>query len=110
MKIVINNCYGGFSLSQVAVEKLAELGNEKAIETMNLYKLGKISQREICYRLNDIKRYDKNLLKVVEDLGEKANGYSSNLTIVDINVGYNITECDGKEFVEEKYFDYLIEE
>jgi hypothetical protein len=43
-------------------------------------------------------------------LGEKANGHSSNLTIVDINVGYNITEYDGKEFVEEKYFDYLIEE
>jgi hypothetical protein len=110
MKIVINNRYGGFGLSQTAVEKLAELGNEKAIETMNLYKLGKISQEEICYRLNSIKRHDKNLIKVIKDLGEKANGYCSNLEIVDINVGYNISEYGGKEFVEEKYFDYLIEE
>ena len=58
MKVVYNDCYGGFSLSKEAIDWYKELTG----------KLG-----EIC--AYDISRHDPALIKVVETLGIKANGY-----------------------------------
>ena len=74
MKLVINKCYGGFSLSPVAVKKLAELeGKEHAI-----------SNREY-------ERHDPTLVQVVEELeagaGMGASGSFAQLEIVEIPDG-----------------------
>jgi hypothetical protein len=87
MKIVINNCYGGFGLSEEALNKYEELTGKTKVYDFN------------------IDRSDKVLLKVVEELGENANGYCAELKIVDIPEGtdWTIEEYDGNEWVAESH-------
>ena len=85
MKIVINRCHGGFSLSDKALVLYYKLsGNE-----------GMYSR--------DIPRDDLHLVKVVETLAKEANGRYAALTIVDIpdDVEWQIEEYDGMEWVAE---------
>jgi hypothetical protein len=85
--IVINRCYGGFSLSQAAKELLAQRKNI-SMEKFNIF---------------DIKRYDKDLVAVVRELGAEANSEHSDLKIVEIpeDVKWYIDEYDGIEVVHE---------
>lgn len=152
MKIVINKCYGGFSLSMEGVEMLAKLqGREcyffemkgsKSIYKPSVYKpiektkntlfftafdipnpnklfsnknFHKMSKEEgEAYNLIFSKHYincrpkdrtDKNLIKVVESLKEKANGSCAQLEIIDIpdGVEWEIQDYDGIERVVEKH-------
>lgn len=85
MKVVCNECYGGFSLSKEAIDLYKELTG----------KLG-----EICD--SDISRHDPALVKVVETLGTKANGYVADLRVKEIEGNkYRIEEYDGMESVVE---------
>jgi len=58
---------------------------------------------EIAISVGDIPRSDPDLVKVVEELGEEANGMCSKLKIVEIpdNVNYEIDEYDGMESIHE---------
>lgn len=100
MKIVLNKCYGGFSLSEKAVLRLVELGNKVALagfEKQNEYiENGKLSLISDCCR--EIYRHDPDLIKVVEELGDEANGPCAKLQIEDIP-GYEIHEYDGFESI-----------
>lgn len=93
-KIVINRCYGGFSLSKEAVLLAQSYADEKSL------------WHEIDPAhgsLYDIPRHDPILVCVVEELGEeKASGIYANLKIVDIGdtKEYSIHEYDGKESLE----------
>lgn len=89
MKIVINRAFGGFGLSELGRQKLAEL---KGIP--NEYGPH-----------DDFKRTDADLITVVRVLGDKANGDYAKLRIVDIpdDVEWIISEHDGQETVEEKH-------
>ena len=80
-KIVINRCYGGFSLSYDALQALG-------IESEY-----------------DIERDDPKLVAVVESMGDKATGRDSNLKIVEIpdDVQYFIDEYDGIECIRENH-------
>lgn len=81
MKVVINSCYGGFSLSSQAYTLLKEVkGNPEKVE---------------------YSRHDNDLVKIIETLGEKANGSCAALQIVEIedDVAYEIREYDGYEGV-----------
>ena len=80
MKVVINTCYGGFNLS------------DKAMDILRVYPW-------------DIERTDPNLIKVVENLGEEANGPSSRLKVVEIpdDVDWYIEDYDGVETIHEKH-------
>ena len=53
----------------------------------------------------DIPRDDPNLIKVIEEMGEKANGSRAKLTIVEIpdDVDWKIEEYGGNEWVSEKH-------
>lgn len=84
-KIVYNNCYGGFSLSD---------------EGIALYKTIKGSVPNNFYD-RDIDRADPALVEVVETLGEKADGGFASLKIREIPKGtkYRIDEYDGSESV-----------
>lgn len=88
MKIVINACYGGFSVSHAAME---HMGKEP---DPGLF-------RDSCGR--DIPRDDPLLIAAVEALGSAANGACAELKIVEIpdGVEWCIEEYDGIEWVAE---------
>ena len=133
MELVINRCYGGFGLSQLAVrEYLKRKGkecfayNDENIGSGKLYRQTKIENANIfsIYTTKDfgetttweeiqeyyfyprnIDRTDLDLIDVVKKLGNKANGRYSELKIVEIPDGieWEISEYDGLETVEEKH-------
>jgi hypothetical protein len=81
-KIVYNACFGGFGLSDKAVERYREL-------------TGQVADRW------NINRADPALAQVVEELGDEANTRFSDLQIADVPAGtkYRIDEYDGNESV-----------
>lgn len=86
MKIVINNCYGGFGLSDEACKELG-ISNEYSY-------------------VDEIKRNDKKLVAVVERLGsDRASGNGSELKVVNIpnGVEWEIIDYDGIETIHEKH-------
>ena len=89
MKYVINVDYGGFSISEAAAKRYAEL---KGIEFVPVeYGHGR-----------RIERYDPVLVQVVEELGPTADGAHATLRIIDIPSGaqYRLQEYDGAEHIE----------
>lgn len=83
MKIVINEFYGGFFLSEKSVELLKKLKNTSELD---------------FYTLD---RHDPHLVQVVEEMGKESWGEYSELAIVEIPDGlsYTIHEYDGMETV-----------
>lgn len=88
-RIVINNCYGGFGLSDQAMIEYKELAG---ISEPDFYE-------------SNISRDDPYLIKVVRDLGMAANGPHANLKIVEVpaDVPWHIGEYDGTEWVAEDH-------
>ena len=78
MKLVINKCYGGFGLSDWAMEQLG----------INVY--------------YDIDRTDSRLVELVENFPKKVDNFYSNLIVVsipDTSTDWEIDEYDGLETV-----------
>lgn len=86
-KVVINTCYGGFSLSELACEMYARDRG--------------ILRRD--FSMYELERDDPFLVAVVEQLGNKANASYSVLKVVEIpaDVKYTIEEYDGVEHIAE---------
>ena len=93
MKIVINRCHGGFGLS------------EKAQKLFCQYSMIEWNDWQEDWSYYDIERNDQYLVRVVEELGDVANGRFSELKIVEIpdEVEWQIDEYDGLEWVAEKH-------
>ena len=85
MKVVINSCYGGFGLSDKALDMYKQLSNKYDIYDFEL------------------DRTDPVLVQIVETLGKEADGRFAKLRIVEVPdyVSWEITEYDGIESVEE---------
>ena len=126
MKIILNKCFGGFSLSKKAYELYANKIGKKVYAYVNedfrdnIYKkvngdslfvtyftkdfgdIAEISDDDYekynLYLRNEY-RLDKTLIEVVEELGKKASGMCGNLEVVEIpdNSFYEIDEYDGLE-------------
>ena len=133
MELVINRCYGGFGLSQLAVsEYLKRKGKECFIYSYENIGIGKLYRKTQIENANifstyttkdfgetttweeiqehyfyprNIDRTDLDLIEVVKKLGNKANGTCSELKIVEIPDGieFELSEYDGLETVEEKH-------
>jgi len=88
-RIVINDCYGGFGLSDKAMEKYKSMAG---------------IDDDLFYHY-DIERDDPYLIKIVREMGAAANGDFSNLKIVEVpaDVDWIIQEYDGIEWVAEKH-------
>ena len=106
IKIAINTCFGGFGLSDKAIERYAELKEislvkEKGSHIFNSY----YKQAGEIFSSSEIPRDDPLLLQVIKELGEEANGSFADLSIVEIPNGVNweIAEYDGTEHVAEKH-------
>jgi hypothetical protein len=113
MKVVINRCYGGFGLSDQAVVRYAELKginlvmeeyDGHAVSGSTFYVDG-IKDDEHYFSYYDLSndRTDPCLVQVVEELGDTANGFASDLQIVVIpdDVEFTVEEYDGMEWVAE---------
>lgn len=113
MKLVINACYGGFSLSRDAFLKLREMGNKWALSEPDYgekWSDGSVNTRSAMDRergffLRDMPRDDLQLVAIVEQMGEAANGACARLRIVEIpdDVAWEIDDYDGSESVHEKH-------
>ncbi len=86
---MINDCYGGFGLSDRAI--------------LEYTKLAGITDPSFCD--HEIPRDDPYLVQIVRELGMAANGRHSNLKIVEIpgDVEWLVQEYDGAEWVAEKH-------
>lgn len=109
-KVVFNNCYGGFSISLKAVEWLEANCKDNELHDFikSLRLAGKeytFSSKDECLRYDvsgwfEGKRHHKDLVAVVEALGDDANGPCAALGICRINgCQYRIDEYDGAEEV-----------
>lgn len=129
MKIAINRCYGGFQLSDRAIEMLMKRkglechkyrydgsvdGYKKVISddtegfldysTVDLGEFIKeIPSDNYWYYGTVIERNDKDLIAVIEELGDEANGRCGKIRIVEIpdDISWEIHDYDGMESVEE---------
>ncbi len=121
MKIVINRCYGGISLSEAGTRAYwARKGREVYLETSRGFPeyfdvatpqvdpLGKgdyawYSQHNLY--AGAIPRNDSDLVSIVEELGAKASGEHADLEAVEIpdNIDWEISEDAGGEHVTEKH-------
>ena len=132
MKVVVNKCYGGFGLSDKAVEMIM---NRKGlgcfrydwdVKNYRFVKLQSVQDAYMVYYLtkdmgeefhqkdfpNDynwyggnIERTDIDLIEVVGELGEEANGRFAKLVVVEIpdDINWYIDEHDGWEIVREEH-------
>ena len=93
MKIVINACHGGFSLSEEAQKLFCQ------------YSMIEWKDWQEDWSYYDIERNNQYLVRVVEELGDGVNGRFSELKVVDIpdEVGWQLDEYDGAEWIAEKH-------
>ena len=115
MKVVINTCFGGFSLSEEAVEMLflkKGIQYEKRDSGLSLvgaeyYQVGHLGDNDYYLSTYDLhrNRVDLDLVAVVELLGKKADSWSSELKVVEVpdDVKWHINEYDGLEHVAENH-------
>ena len=81
-KVVINSCYGGYRLSEEAIQWLKNKYGDGVMDDI-------------------LERHDPRLVDCVETLGKKANGEFSRLAVVEIDSNqYRIDEYDGRESIE----------
>ena len=108
-KVVYNNDFGGYALSDKAINWLSEHGSDrtkkfiakKRIEANNrtINDSTKIFYVMDAVR-NFLERHDPDLVAVVEALGKEVNDTFSSLAIEEIEVDmYSIDEYDGKETI-----------
>ena len=92
MKVVVNRCWGGFSLSQEACEALG-------------LEWDGYGYSHRYFDVNDKDRTDPKLVEVVEKLGDRANGSCAELRVIEIpdGIDWYIDNYDGMETVREKH-------
>lgn len=134
MKILINRQFGGFGVSREVLLKLIKMKSKfvkkettkkyfgkdevKDLKKFEPYKEGYLQQEFIddwlvkgkfVFYIDDERsnefRTDKVVIKIVKELGKKANGMCAALEIVEIpdNIEFEIEEYDGLEHIAEKH-------
>jgi len=114
MKVAINTCHGGFSLSDTAFERLLglkgiEFDKKSGEYYSHYYRQGQLDCNDGYLSHYDfygpVHRADPDLIRVIEEMGEDAWGWAAELKIVEIpdDVEWCIEEYDGCEWVAEKH-------
>ncbi len=99
-KIVYNSCFGGFSLSDKAIQRYADIKGIRLFQKKNDWGDYDFYDAQGEFYYPEYVRHDPVLVRVVEELGEEANGSCAELKIyqTDSNA-YYIEEYDGVETV-----------
>lgn len=128
MKVVINICYGGFGLSEKALDLyVAKKGLKMYKHKSGFYTTIPVEDYEViaakenedwdkpgfkghesnkyCWGERKIKRNDQTLVEVVEELGPEANSKYAELAVIEIpdDVDFVIERYDGSEWIAEKH-------
>lgn len=134
MRVVINSTFGGFGLSHKAIMRYAELKGIKLYPFHNDITKKVYGDRAVIdnpdpevafwmqyltkpvtgnkdkdiknyWSCRDIPRTDTDLIKVIEEMGDEANGRCAQLRIIEIpdDIEWQIEEYDGNEWVAEKH-------
>ena len=111
MKVVINQCYGGFGLSDKAFERylgIKRIAFESYVSRYNsrlYYQAGHLKDEDYYLSVYDIERNDPALVQAVEELGLEANSQHSSLKVVEIpdDVKWYVSEYDGWETIHEEH-------
>lgn len=112
-KVAINAQHGGFGLSEAAFEKLLNrkgIAFETCIGRFNVrhyYHAGHLNEDKFYlspYNFYD-DRADADLIAVIEEMGDEAQGKYASLKILEIpdDVSWHIAEYDGLEWVAEDH-------
>jgi arginine/lysine/ornithine decarboxylase len=116
MKVAINRCFGGFGITDAAFEKLLDRKGiafdkvekeNSAFLGASYYEAGHAGNEE--HYLSDYEFYndrsDPDLIAVIEEMGELANGWAAEIAIIEIpdDVKWHIHEYDGIEHVAEDH-------
>lgn len=104
-RIVINACFGGFSLSQLALERMHRFDSQyvKRVEYKDKRQSGFYFKLTVDWRDRQF-RQDRLLIEVVEALGAAAGERCSNPVVIEIPAdvkNWYIHEYDGCESVRE---------
>jgi predicted RNA-binding protein len=94
-KVVLNRCFGGFSLSMEAALEIAERKGWK-LRMDDGYLLVGDSHDQVHERVS---RDDPDLIEIVERMGDKASGPSARLVVVKVAMNVDIESFDGREKV-----------
>lgn len=104
-KVAYNNCYGGFCLSREAILRAREISGDPkwggATIKGDIYSNGDLVESDYGI-IEKIKRHDKVLVQVVEELGSTtASGSCAEiaLEVLPLGVSYHIDNYDGNETV-----------
>ena len=115
MKVVISRKFGGFGLSDKAVEACVALGMTASDKHVDEDAIGNFDflrdlpgEEYCCMRSHERAfRCDPRLVQVVEQLGEAADASYSHLKVVEIPFdtidGWEITDWEGWERIEEDH-------
>lgn len=97
MKIVINTCFGGFSISDAAVAEYFRLTGKE------ITNYGHNFNEEDDFWT--VERNDPALVEIVEQMGERADGDAARLKVVEIPEGIDwyISDYDGVEHIAEPH-------
>jgi len=102
MKFVVNTRYGGFGLSDKAIDRLIELGLEPGVERIDEESDSNYRYRAYTSQMCE-NRFHPLLVQVVEELGKEANSDASELHVAKVQTEYLadmlIEEHDGQESV-----------
>lgn len=107
-RIVINKCFGGFSISEKGLEFMANRGCSEAsvaLENLRSYQADNVAHgwSKSNSGGRDFPRDNWHLIAAVEILGREANGDCAELAIIEIpeDVNWTIDDYDGAESVVE---------
>ena len=109
MKVVVNKCYGGFSVSRAAILWMRERGSEAAKKNVlegEKYPEGSVREHGMLdSNYIECERHDPMLVECVETLGRESYGQLSALVVIKIpdDIEYEIDDYDGIETIHEKH-------
>jgi hypothetical protein len=108
-KIVINDDWGGFGLSDAAIRRYGEIADINLIEVPaefygNEFYINEVND-ENYFSYYDLERDDPVLVQVVEEMGKDAFGMHASLKVVEIpdDVKWYVDNYDGIESIHENH-------
>lgn len=114
MKVLINNCYGGYGISHEACKLWLERNNISFIETKDDYGDPQfIIDNDISYVSHLISRDDPYMIQIFEEKGsEFVSGECAELILVEVPDGcqYRIGEYDGMEWIDKIWIELTLDE
>jgi len=97
VRVVINRCFGGFSISLKAAQYMAAKGSKAALAALR--------QKHFYGDIYGDDRTNPLLVEAVEALGKEADGSVAELKVVEIpdGVDFEIDDYDGMESIHERH-------